>query len=140
MLQNVSISQIFGKITPQKWNVQLLQIAVGNVMAAPVRHSIELDAVRELHLVLVVKPLSLLCPLGLSLQIPRVSLLALFYALVVGKLELFGICRLCVGCSNTPSSLQPCRGAVRRVVWPRRTGTVCRGGIRGGDKGVYGEE
>lgn len=109
-------------------------------MAAPVRHGIELDAVRELHLVLVVESLSLLCPLGLSLQIPRLVLLALLYALVIGKLVFFGVFGLCAGCSNTPSSLQPCRGAVCRVVWPRGTGTVCRGGIRGGGLGVYGEE
>ena len=30
---------------------QLLEIAIGNVMTAPVRNSIKLNAVRELHLV-----------------------------------------------------------------------------------------
>lgn len=47
--------------------VQLLQIAVGNIMAAPVWNGVELDAVGELHLVGVVKPPDLLCPLGVPL-------------------------------------------------------------------------
>jgi len=109
-------------------------------MAAPIWNGIELDAMRELHFVLVVKPPSLLRPLGLSFQIPCLSLLTLLYARVIGKLVLFGICRLCAGRRSFPSSLQPCRGAVCRGVWPRRTRTVCRGGICGGGEGVYGEE
>jgi len=48
-------------------NVQLLQIAVGNIMAAPVWNGVELDAVGKLHLVLVIKPPGLLCPLGFPL-------------------------------------------------------------------------
>lgn len=41
-------------------NVQLLKIAVCNVVAAPVWNSIELNAVGEFHLVLCLKPLSFL--------------------------------------------------------------------------------
>jgi len=39
--------------------LQLLQITIGNIVAAPVRHRIELNAVRKLHLVFLEKPLEL---------------------------------------------------------------------------------
>jgi hypothetical protein len=37
--------------------VQLLEIAVSNVVTAPIRHSIELQAMRELHVGFLEKPL-----------------------------------------------------------------------------------
>lgn len=46
--------------------LQLLEIAVGNIMTAPVRNSIELNAVRELHLVLGFNPLPLAVSILLS--------------------------------------------------------------------------
>ena len=46
-------------------HIQLLQVAVGNVVTTPIRYSIELDAVGELHLVLCFKPRSLAQPLVL---------------------------------------------------------------------------
>jgi hypothetical protein len=123
-------------------NIQLLQIAVGNVMAAPVWNGIELDAVGELHFVLFVKPPDLLCPPGLLLQILQFPVLSLLYARVVCKFELFGVWELGAGWrwTNSPSSLQPYRGVVCRIVWPWGTGIVFRGGIHGGREGVYGED
>lgn len=44
----------------QVLNVQLLEIAVGNVVTAPVGDRVELNAVRELHLDVVEKPPELL--------------------------------------------------------------------------------
>ena len=45
---------------------QLLEIAVSNVMTTPVRDSIKLNAVRELHLVSLFKPPPFLISLSLS--------------------------------------------------------------------------
>lgn len=87
--------------------LQLLQITVSNVMAAPVRDSIELNAMGELHFVLPVKPLNLLRPLRLSfLYFCRLSL-TLRNISVVNKLELEAwecgsTCR-----NRTPFSCQP---------------------------------
>ena len=56
--------------TKKDWeigNIQLLQVTVRNVMTAPVRDSIELDTVGELHIVCGVKPVDLLCPLALPM-------------------------------------------------------------------------
>lgn len=44
-------------------SLQLLEVAVCDVMCAPVRHRIELDTVRKLHLVLCLKPAALPGPL-----------------------------------------------------------------------------
>lgn len=43
-------------------SLQLLEIAVCNVVAAPVRNSVELDTVGEFHVVLIFEPLSFLLP------------------------------------------------------------------------------
>jgi hypothetical protein len=51
---------------PCVYNVQFLEIAVGDIMAAPVWHSIELQAMRELHLVRLAKLLELLASLSLA--------------------------------------------------------------------------
>ena len=51
------------------YNVQFLEIAVGDVVAAPVRHRIELQAVRELHLVGLAKLLELLASLSLAVAL-----------------------------------------------------------------------
>jgi hypothetical protein len=50
----------YGECEEAPLSVQLLEIAICNVMAAPVRNSVELDTVRELHVVLSFKPLPLL--------------------------------------------------------------------------------
>lgn len=63
---------------------QLLQVAVGNVVAAPVRHRIELDTMRELHFVLLVKASQFLCPLGVTL---RKLLFSVLDTRVVDELE-----------------------------------------------------
>src|SRR5262245_48676099 len=53
---------------------QFLEVAIGNVMTAPVRNSIKLQAMAELHLVLEEKPRKLLppspVPLGVLLLLP----------------------------------------------------------------------
>jgi hypothetical protein len=72
-------------------DLQLLEVAISNVMAAPVRNSIELDAVGELHLVLFFEPGPFLCAL-LFLSLP--ALLAGLTSRdvgVIGKLELLGV-------------------------------------------------
>jgi hypothetical protein len=51
-------------------DIQLLEIAICNIMAAPIRDGIELNAVGELHLVVLLKPRELLSPL---LRPPRLS-------------------------------------------------------------------
>lgn len=73
-------------------DVQFLQVAVGDVVAAPVRDSVELDAVGELHLVLIVEPAALLGPLGCAARFFRFSVADLTSRLdvrVVDKLVLF---------------------------------------------------
>jgi hypothetical protein len=50
-----------------RWNVLLLQVAVCDVVVAPVRHRIELQAVRKLHLFCLAKLLELLPPLSIPL-------------------------------------------------------------------------
>lgn len=77
---------------PRGTGLQFLEVAVCDVVAAPVRNSVELDAVGELHLVLVFEPTALLdslrCParfLGLGfapeLDVPVIGELVL---IVVG--------------------------------------------------------
>lgn len=45
---------------------QFLEVTIGDVMVAPVRNRVELNAVRELHLFLFGKPLELVKPLVTS--------------------------------------------------------------------------
>ena len=52
-------------------DVLLLQVAVGNIVVAPVRHRIELQAVGELHLFGLAKLLELLPFFALSLALRR---------------------------------------------------------------------
>lgn len=57
-------------------HLQLLEVAVGNIMAAPIRNSIKLNAVRELHLVLCFNPLAL----AGSLLLPSLLLVLCVFA------------------------------------------------------------
>lgn len=57
-------------------HIQLLEIAVGNVMAAPIRHRIKLQAMGELHVGFLEEPLKLLPPKSIPL------FLALFFLLL----------------------------------------------------------
>lgn len=114
-----------------KNDVQLLQVAVGNVVAAPVGHRIELDAVGELHLVLLLKPLPLLQAFDLPSLFTRVCLVVFSLRFQVAELVLdVGA----IGCvrGKSPSSLtRACRAL--RMVDSRscRTGARNRGGIVG---------
>jgi hypothetical protein len=55
MLLNVNDSPL--KFLVPAHHVQFLEIAVCNVMTTPVRHSIELQTMRELHIGFLEKPL-----------------------------------------------------------------------------------
>lgn len=96
-------------------------------MTAPIWHSIELNAVRELHLVCLVKLAALLCALGLPFKVSGVPLPAILYAGVVCKFVLLKIGKLVLVLvlvlarrKAFPSSSQPCcRGLVVRNVEPR---------------------
>jgi hypothetical protein len=93
--------------SPTRCNSQFLQVAVRNIVAAPVRDRIELDTMRELHVVLLVEFLELLCPPGVAL---RKLLLAVLDTRVVGELEFLEVCKL-VGARRgrwSPSTCQPC--------------------------------
>lgn len=46
-------------IARRQASVQFFEVAVGNVVAAPIRNSIKLYAVRELHLILCLEPQAL---------------------------------------------------------------------------------
>jgi len=50
-------------------NIQLLEIAIGDIVAAPVGHRVELQAVGELHLVGLKKLSELLPPFACSLAL-----------------------------------------------------------------------
>lgn len=85
--------------------IQFLQVTVCNVMTAPVRDSIELDTVRELHVVCFVKLPELLGTLCLSLQIPSCSLLLCLYAGVVREFVFFKVFQsMSAGRNAFPSS------------------------------------
>jgi hypothetical protein len=89
-------------------------------MTAPIRHSIELNAVRELHLVCLVKLADLLCTLGFPFKVFCVPLPAILYASVVCKFVFLKIGKLVPARRKTfPSSSQPCRGLGVRNVEPR---------------------
>jgi hypothetical protein len=99
-------------------------------MTAPIRHSIELNAVREFHLVCLVKLADLLRALGFPFKVSCVPLSAILYANVVCKFVFLKVCKLVLARrKSTPSSSQPCRGLSVRNVEPRgATGDSCRGG------------
>ena len=84
-------------------NAQLLEIAVGNVMAAPVRNSIKLDAVGELHLVLLLEPLPFLLVLVQSSTVRAVGVFACSSGGVVAKLV--GVADVRDYLGRTPSSV-----------------------------------
>lgn len=65
---------------------QFLEVAVRNVVAAPVRNSIELDAVGELHLVLLLQPLEFIGSLFPASSVALVGGFAMLDDAVVGKL------------------------------------------------------
>lgn len=79
--------------------LQLLEVTVCDVVAAPVRNSVELDAVRELHLILCLKPEAL------RLTVLVAVLLSFLLGKPIGiveKLDGVGVGRTC---SWDPSSL-----------------------------------
>ena len=141
-----------GKIGRAQRSSQLLQVAVGNIVVAPVRNSVELEAVGELHLVLLLEPPALLGPLGVVLALP-----------LPGGVEVpLGGCRvlwtpwtprvLCelnlVGGAvkrrtlRTPSPLEAARrclsGRCGRMLRTKKTGGSAGGGIPwGGGRGRY---
>lgn len=81
------------------YGLQLLQVAVCNVVAAPVWNSVELDAVRELHLILCLEPEAL------RLTVLAAVLLSYLFGKSVGiveKLDGVGVGR---SCGWDPSSL-----------------------------------
>jgi hypothetical protein len=87
-------------------------------VTAPIRNSIELYAVGELHLVLLIKPLELV------LLLP-----AVLYASVIKKLEFLKVCEaVTAGRKSVPSSSEPCRGQSIRIGCPSRATEVCGGG------------
>jgi len=94
----------------------LLEVAVGNVVVAPVRHRIELQAVRELHLVCLAKLLELRPSLARPLGVPSLS--AGSSCVVRELLELECLCR----------------GTV--TVWRDAGHRGCRGGVAGGGAGT----
>jgi hypothetical protein len=98
-------------------HVQLLEIAVGNVVVAPVRNGVELDAVGELHLVLLLEPAALLGPLDvvLALAFPDGVAVLLCRGGVFDELNLVG--RVVErGTARAPSSVDTACGclSVRR--------------------------
>ncbi len=99
-------------------------------MTAPVRDSIELNAVGELHLICLVKLTDLLCPFGFSPKTVCLFLLTLFYVSIIGEF-VFPKVRKFVSarCPTIPFLCQPCRCAVHGVNgswWAARF--RCRGG------------
>lgn len=72
-------------------DVQLLEIAVSNVVAAPVGNSIELDAVRELHLVLLFKPAALVVSFGPSPGFAISGVVSSLDGRVVDELKLLSV-------------------------------------------------
>jgi hypothetical protein len=96
---------------PVAWlemGAQLLEIAVSNVVTAPVGHGIELNAVGELHVVLLVKSADLLGPPGVPLSTLRLTVLD---ARVVDEFEFLEVCELvCAGRGEPPFFCQPRRG------------------------------
>jgi hypothetical protein len=127
-------------------DAQFLKIAVGNVVATPIRHRIELDTVGELHFVLLIKPLDLLClllclllcfPSALCLCVPgsrRLSVVDEFVFLPPhNKFAVTGIGIYC----SAPSSLQPrvgrqVVGGISRHQLLNRNDVGVAGGWRGG--------
>ncbi len=107
-------------------------------MTAPVWHRIELNTVRELHFVCLVELTELLLSLCLSLRMSSLSLLAVFYASVVGEFVLLEICDLSVVVvprrRGTPSSWQLGRKAIVSLF--RACGATAAGG-RGGKNRRY---
>ena len=89
-------------------------------MTAPIWHSIELNAVREFHLVCLVKLPGLLRALGFPFEVSCVPLPAILYASVVCKFVFLKIGKLVLARrKSAPSSSQPCRGPSVRNVEPR---------------------
>jgi len=90
-------------------NSQLLEIAVRNVVAAPIGHRIELDAVRELHIVLLVEFADLLRSPCFA---PCKLLFAVLDTRVIGELEFLEVCKpVCAGRERRPpANGQPYRG------------------------------
>jgi hypothetical protein len=110
---------------------QFLQVTVCDVMATPIRNSIELYTMRELHFVLVGEPLKLLCSFDLFSPVPRVFLLPIFDSLVVDELVGLGSYGLSLRRpgSYVPSSCQPVRRTRPRGVGRYPAGRFERGGI-----------
>ena len=117
-------------------DVQLLEIAVGNVVAAPVWNSIELNAVGELHLVLRLNPLPFPISLLLSSRLQVLGPLAHLDVAVIG--ELVRICPVAGMDSDSAARVGVCTPSSARMA-RRSPGVVggqssCarnRGGILG---------
>jgi hypothetical protein len=80
---------ILAMLVDEKWqssiDIQFFQITVCDIMTAPIRNSIELYAMRELHFVLLDELLEFICSLDLALEVPRGFLLSIPDSLVVNK-------------------------------------------------------
>ena len=63
-------------------------------MATPIGHRVELNAVRELHFVCLIKLTELFLSFCLLLQISCLPLLTVLYSSVVGELVLLETCKL----------------------------------------------
>lgn len=74
-------------------NVQLLEVTVSNVMAAPIWNSIELDTMRELHLVLFLKPAALFVSFLFPSSLAVCGVSSSLDGRVIDKLEL--LARIC---------------------------------------------
>ena len=97
-------------------------------MTAPVRNSIELNAVGELHLVGLFKLADLLRTLCFSFEVPCVLRLPLLYARVVGEFVLLEVCKLVLARRKVPSSNRPLRDL--RSARVRAACLWFRGGMR----------
>jgi hypothetical protein len=75
--------------TDAETDSQLLEITVRNVVVAPVRNGVELDAVGELHIVLLFKPPALLGPLDvvLALTLPCCVVVFVFDGRIVVEFD-----------------------------------------------------
>jgi hypothetical protein len=112
---------------PKYW--QFLEVAVGNVVAAPVRHCVELDAMGELHLVLLVEPAALLVSLGALTLVPACAVLFGRDGVVLNELKRLLLSRDGPSIRSLPPSPPgPCRVWRSETVWCRNRNTIEEGG------------
>jgi hypothetical protein len=119
-------------------NPQLLKVAVGDVMTAPVRNSIELDAMRELHVVLFFEPLFLHLPLDRPLNFFLRPGISFSFSRGNGGCRWYGRLGVLFKLDSVWAMASPSKFAMTppSVVWLRQDGPVSgnsvtkRGGIR----------